>query len=252
MACEAISTYEVTIELGSGTKIYEWSVSGNAYFTTSNGSSTISVGTNSSVFEEFTLSCKVTDDTGNSFFSSTFVHTRSDDDLTHEDTLYLMDEPMIVVDENTRATIDFHSDSDPQDDGIFYHSGGGKWIPTSGEYPEDGTLILLNGDYLEIPYIFPSASSWMFTRAYDVDISSGIFKIMSIVYKGNGYADFYYGDEINPPSLAQHNTNIAYTPPAINYKITEILDIPSVEVIYEMDDFFTPDVIYEMDDFTTV
>ncbi len=245
MSCEAISTHTVTTDKGGGTKVYEWSVTGDAYIKTGQGTATVTVGSLEENFTPFSLTCLVTDDTGNSIYTASFIHERTNDSVVHEDTFYIMNEPLVTA----NTTNDFMT-NDTIGDGVFKDSSDMEWNPSSTEYPEDGTVELIDGKYLEMPHSFPSASSWFFVRCYNVEGAN--FDIMVIIYHGNNKASFMYGNESNEPALIEANVNLDYTPMAGNYKITGDLDIPTVEITYEMNEFIADnEITYPMDEFVT-
>jgi len=103
MSCEAVSTYTVTTDKGLGDKTYEWSVAGDAYIKTGQGTTTITVGSTEEEFTPFAVTCLVTDDTGNSILTEDFIHERTSEGVEHEDTFYIMNAPLI----ETNKTLDY-------------------------------------------------------------------------------------------------------------------------------------------------
>jgi len=239
MSCEAISTHTVHIADGDGDKTYEWTVGGDAYIKSGQGTDTVIVGSDESTFTPIDLSCLVTDETGNSIYSANFIHERTETTLPNEDTFYIMNQPLV----DTNHTADF-AVTDPVDDGVFKDVNDLDFTPTAEEYPENGTAILINGNYIEIPHEFPQNEKWQFDRWYNVDGRNG--NIVSIAYHGNGTASFMYGNQDVPATLVQANTDLAYTPMVGNYRITERLDVPAKKIVYDMGSGYEYKVIYDM------
>ncbi len=240
MSCISVSTHSVTTGGGQGTKTYEWTVEGgDAYIKSGQGTDAVEVESSGDSFTAITVTCLVTDDTGNSILSESTIHERTSTGEVHSDTFYIMNKPMV----NTNATLDFII-TDPVDDGVFKLSGGSDWTPSASEYPEDGTILLEGGNYLEVPHEFPSDEAWQFVRCYDVDGRN--FNIIVISYHGDNTASLLYGNQDNLPILEDANTRLPYTPPVGNYKIDETLNLPTVDIVYEMDSTFSYDVVYEM------
>ncbi len=239
--CEAISTHTALFKDGDGGRTFKWSVNGGAYIKSGASGATVTVGSDGSVFTPFTLTCTVTDSTGNSVYSKSFIHKRINtlSSAVHKDTFYIMNDPLTTA----NKTLDFMVNA-PPDDGAFKDRHEVVKTPTALEYPKDCTAILVNGDYIEVPYEFPADEEWMFIRCYDIDGRN--FKIMVIVYHADNTADFLYGDQDTPPVLQQANVNLTYTPMTGNYRITGGVDVPEKEVIYDMTESFEYEVIYNM------
>ncbi len=255
--CTAESTHTVNITGGDSSSItYLWGItSQDAVISSAIDDVTVTVAsTEDDLVTPFTLNCTVTQSGVNSYYSEDFTHDRTlaTPPASAADIYYTLEEPSTASGASSYnyATVDFFEPADVNKHGIFYTGGMPGDIDVYGEYGRDGTLVLESGNYFEYPLIFPSNSEWQFIRCYDID--GGNFKIMVIVYHGNGRASYLFGNQSVSPILVDNYLNIAYTPQITKYQMGEFLDIPSIEITYNMDDFITDvEITYEMNDFTT-
>ena len=94
---------------------------------------------------------------------------------------------------------------------------GTPFIPSSAEYPEDGTLELGTENQADTQWIVPEREQTI-VGIYDVNMGTS-YQMYAIHYKGSGVADIYLGDNNTPIALSESDK--VYTLPTESWKLLE-------------------------------
>jgi len=78
--------------------------------------------------------------------------------------------------------------------GYLEDSGGEVYLPTSLQYPEDGTVELLDGKVINTRQTISPTTECTIMYAYEVVVGAS-FKLAAAHYKGDGTADIYEASE---------------------------------------------------------
>lgn len=158
---------------------------------------------------------------------------------------YLLTEDIVV--DNGDYFVNNSSTSDILYDGVLEHAlqstqpEGTPWLPTSPQYPENGTIDLnvASGEgirQIDTQWTPPSNTEWLFMGCYDVVVEVS-YKMYAIHYNGDNTCDIYLGDDDTELTLTY--SDVPYTPTLGTYKILkdppEILDF--TEIVYTMGTF---------------
>ena len=101
-------------------------------------------------------------------------------------------------------------DSGGSDYDAVLHNNSGSY-----SYSTSNRILTLIGDAnAQSTYELPSNASWTLIQTYGVDISSGLFNMYALHYKGDGTADVWYADQNSTFSLSAENTGLLYSPPS--------------------------------------
>jgi len=155
--------------------------------------------------------------------------------------IYLLEEPLYeiagyywLVNSAEGATTKYY--------GKLCNASGGTWTTTEVAERYDTvnkTIDLSDGYYVDTGWTPPQYSEWSMSGIYDIvfDVS---YEIYFIDYDGDGHADVYLGDSVNPVPSTPTYANIPYTPPSETWKIYE--EAPSI--------IFPTIITYTMGSFT--